>query len=99
VRALPGQIIPHGDPKAAYDAIQGNMNTIMPNWPELSATVAKHATQSQQVNWPALKKMTGSTPLENLVANIEQSLQGTARPSHQGASDRKGRSLWESQRA
>ena len=77
VRALPGQIIPHGDPKAAYDAIRGNMNTIMPNWPELSATVAKHVTQSQQVNWPALKKMTGSTPLENLVANIEQSLQGT----------------------
>jgi len=29
------------------------------------------------VNWPALKKMTNSTPLENLVANIEQSLQGT----------------------
>ena len=77
VRALPGQIIPHGDPKAAYDAIQGNMNTIMPNWPELSSTVAKHITQGQQVNWPALKKMTGSTPLENLVANIEQSLQGT----------------------
>ena len=77
VRALPGQIIPHGDPKAAYNAIQGNMNTIMPNWPELSATVAKHVTQSQQVNWPALKKMTNSTPLENLVANIEQSLQGT----------------------
>jgi hypothetical protein len=77
VRALPGQIIPHGDPKAAYNAIQGNMNTIMPNWPELSATVAKHVTQSQQVNWPALKKMTNSTPLEGLVANIEQSLQGT----------------------
>ena len=77
VRALPGQIIPHGDPKAAYDAIKGNMNTIMPNWPELSSTVAKHITQGQQVNWPALKKMTGSTPLENLVANIEQSLQGT----------------------
>jgi len=77
VRALPGQIIPHGDPKAAYNAIQGNMNTIMPNWPELSATVAKHVTQSQQVNWPALKKMTNSTPLESLVANIEQSLQGT----------------------
>lgn len=77
VRALPGQIIPHGDPKAAYDAIKGNMNTIMPNWPELSGTVAKHITQGQQVNWPALKKMTGSTPLENLVANIEQSLQGT----------------------
>jgi len=49
----------------------------MPNWPELSSTVAKHITQGQQVNWPALKKMTGSTPLENLVANIEQSLQGT----------------------
>ena len=77
VRALPGQIIPHGDPKAAYDAIRGNMNTIMPNWPELATTVAKHITQGQQVNWPALKKMTGSTPLENLVANIEQSLQGT----------------------
>lgn len=77
VRALPGQIIPHGDPKAAYDAIKGNMNTIMPNWPELSSTVAKHITQGQQVNWPALKKMTGGTPLENLVANIEQSLQGT----------------------
>ena len=77
VRALPGQIIPHGDPKAAYDAIQGNMNTIMPSWPELSSTVAKHVTQSQQVNWPALKKMTGGTQLENLVANIEQSLQGT----------------------
>lgn len=76
-RALPGQIIPHGDPKAAYAAIQGNMNALMPNWPELGATVAKHVTQSQQVNWPALKKMTGSTPLENLVANIEQSLQGT----------------------
>ena len=76
VRALPGQIIPHGDPKVAYDAIQGNMNTIMPNWPELGATVAKHATQDQNINWNALRKMAGSGPLKDLMENIEQSLSG-----------------------
>ena len=77
VRALPGQIIPHGDPKAAYDAIQGNMNTIMPNWPELSSTVAKHVTQGNNVNWKALRDMAQTGPLKALMDNIEQSLQGT----------------------
>ena len=76
VRALPGEIIPHGDPKAAYDAIQGNMNTIMPQWPDLAATVAKHITQGKAGNLPALKQMLGSGANANLLANIEQALQG-----------------------
>jgi hypothetical protein len=77
VRALPGEIIPHGDPEAAYKAIQGNMNTIMPNWPELSNTVAKHITQGNNVNWKALRDMVQTGPLKGLMDNIEQSLQGT----------------------
>lgn len=77
VRNLPGQVIPHGDPKAAYDAIQGNMKTVLPNWPELSSTVAKHITQGNAVNLPALKKMMSSGPLEGLLQNIDQALQGT----------------------
>jgi hypothetical protein len=76
VRALPGAIIPHGDPKAAYAAIQGNMNTVLPNWPELSATVAKHITQAGNINLPALKKMLSSGPTTDLMLNIEQALQG-----------------------
>ena len=76
VRALPGEIIPHGDPKAAYDAIQGNMQTLLPNWPELSATVAKHITQGEQINLPALKKMLSSGPTTDLMNNIDQALQG-----------------------
>lgn len=76
VRSLPGEIIPHGDPKAAYDAIQGNMNTIMPQWPDLAATVAKHITQGNNINLPALKKMLASGPTSDLLANIEQALQG-----------------------
>lgn len=76
VRDLPGEIIPHGDPKAAYDAIQGNMNTIMPQWPELATTVAKHITQGNNINLPALKKMLASGPTADLLANIEQALQG-----------------------
>jgi len=76
VRDLPGEIIPHGDPKAAYDAIQGNMNTILPQWPELSATVAKHITQAGNINLPALKKMLSSGPTTDLMLNIEQALQG-----------------------
>ena len=76
VRALPGEIIPHGDPKAAYAAIQGNMNTILPNWPELSATVAKHITQAGNINLPALKKMLSSGPTTDLMLNIEQALRG-----------------------
>ena len=76
VRDLPGEIIPHGDPKAAYAAIQGNMNTIMPQWPDLAATVAKHITQGNNVNLPALKKMLASGPTADLLTNIEQALQG-----------------------
>ena len=76
VRALPGAIIPHGDPKAAYAAIQGNMNTVLPNWPELSATVAKHITQAGNINLPALKKMLSSGPTTDLMNNIDQALQG-----------------------
>ena len=76
VRALPGEIIPHGDPKAAYDAIQGNMQTLLPNWPELSATVAKHITQGEQINLPALKKMLSSGPTTDLMNNIDQALRG-----------------------
>lgn len=76
VRSLPGEIIPHGDPKAAYDAIQGNMNAIMPQWPELATTVAKHITQGNNINLPALKEMLESGPTSDLLANIEQALRG-----------------------
>lgn len=76
VRALPGEILPHGDPEAAYRAIQGNMNTILPQWPELATTVAKHITQGNNINLPALKKMLSSGPTTDLMHNIEQALQG-----------------------
>ena len=47
------------------------MNTIMPQWPDLAATVAKHITQGNNINLPALKKMLASGPTSDLLANID----------------------------
>lgn len=76
VRDLPGKVIPGGDPDQMYALVKGNMQALLPQWPELGQTIAQHLTKGDNISWPALQKMAKGTGLEDLLVNIEQSLGG-----------------------
>jgi hypothetical protein len=80
--------------KEMYAAIQGNMKTVLPDWPHLGKTVAELGQHVDNIPWEELQRQTKGTGLDALFTQIETSLKGApAKAVKQGPTSPGGASL------